>query len=228
MSAAARPASPTSRASDPNGDPAPGRRERGDRGGQMGLCRGARVGAGLGRVQAGSRAPGRGGGQARSLGARRHLPLRARGAGAHRRARHRALRDRRPARPARPDARLRAARSRPAAGRGRGPDDARRLHRGQPLRPPPLQGGRGARPLPRGARGLRPRRAFQVGRAGGQERHRLRPLQAARGLLGDARGDDRDHDQGPARCGEAADGAGLRARRRGRDRGDDARARRAI
>ena len=37
-------------------------------------------------------------------------------------------------------------------------------------------------------RGVRPRRDLQVGRPGGEERHRLRPLQADGGLLGHARG----------------------------------------
>ena len=69
----------------------------------------------------------------------------------------------------------------------------------------------------------RARRAVQIGRPGGQERHRLRPLQAARGLLGYPGRDDRDHRQGPAGGGEAADGAGLRARRPGGGRSDDPR-----
>ncbi len=46
--------------------------------------------------------------------------------------------------------------------------------------------------------GVGPRRDLQVGRARGEERHRLRPLQAAGRLLRHARGDDGRDGQGPA------------------------------
>ena len=49
------------------------------------------------------------------------------------------------------------------------------------------QGGRGARPFPRLHGGQRPGRGLQVRRPGGQERHRLRPLQADGRVLGHAR-----------------------------------------
>ena len=63
----------------------------------------------------------------------------------------------------------------------------------QSCRSPPPPGGRRARSLPWLHGGVRPRRNLQVRRPSGQERHRLRSLQAARRLLGDAGRDDRRH-----------------------------------
>ena len=74
----------------------------------------------------------------------------------------------------------------------------RRRARRQPVRPAPDQGRRRARPFPRLLGGVRARRDLQVRRPGGEERHRLRPLQAHGRLLGHARGHDRGDDQGAA------------------------------
>ena len=52
-------------------------------------------------------------------------------------------------------------------------------------------------------RGDRPRRNHQVGRPRGEERHRLRPVQAAGRLLGHARRHDRRDAQGAAQGGDA-------------------------
>ncbi len=50
-----------------------------------------------------------------------------------------------------------------------------------------------------------PRRDLQVRRPGGEERHRLRPLQADGRLLGHAGGDDRRHGQGAAAARDRGD-----------------------
>ncbi len=73
------------------------------------------------------------------------------------------------------------------------------------VRPAPHQGGRRARSFPRLHRRVRARRDLQVRRPRGQERHRLRPLQAAGRLVGHARGDDRRHLQGAAAAGDRGD-----------------------
>ena len=65
-----------------------------------------------------------------------------------------------------------------------------------------VKAGGGARSSARRACGLRFRRQFQDRRQGGEERHRLRPLQAAGGLLGHARGHDRGDAEGDAEAGE--------------------------
>ena len=98
--------------------------------------------------------------------------------------RHAARRDRGAARRRRPGARLRADGLRPAPRRRGRPRHDRRRARRQPLGPAPDQGRRRARPFPRRHRGLRPRRDLQVRRPGGEERHRLRSLQAAAGSWG--------------------------------------------
>ena len=82
-----------------------------------------------------------------------------------------------------------------------------------PGRAAPDQGGRGARPSARRACGLGLRRQLQDRRQGGEERHRLRPLQAARGFLGHARGHDRGDAEGDAAAGERADAGAARPRR---------------
>ena len=94
-----------------------------------------------------------------------------------------------------------------AAARRRGRAAARigGVHRRQSVRPAPDQGRRRARPFPRLHGRHRPRRDLQVRRPGGEERHRLRSLQADGRLLGHAGGADRGHDQGAA--------AGRRPRR---------------
>ena len=63
------------------------------------------------------------------------------------------------------------------------------------------------------SRRCRAGRDLQVGRARGEERHRLRPLQAAGRLLGHARRDDRRDRQGAAARRNRGDRAGARARR---------------
>ena len=65
----------------------------------------------------------------------------------------------------------------------------------------PDQGGRRARSSVGRACGVRLRRRFQGRRQGGEERHRLRSLQAAGGLLGHAGGDDRGDAEGDAAAG---------------------------
>ena len=55
-------------------------------------------------------------------------------------------------------------------------------------------------------RGLGPRRDLQVRRPRGEERHRLRPVQADGRLLGHARRDDRRHGQGAAARRDRGDG----------------------
>ena len=91
----------------------------------------------------------------------------------------------------------------------------RRHHRrrdcGQPVRAAPHQGRRRARSFSRLHRGVRPRRDVQVRRPRGQERHRLRPVQAHRRLLGHARGDDRRDHQDAAQGRDRGDGPGARA-----------------
>ena len=81
-------------------------------------------------------------------------------------------------------------------------------------RPAPDQGRRRARPFPRLLGGVRARRDLQVGRPGGEERHRLRSLQADGGLLGHARGADRGDDQDAAAARDRGDRGDVRARRR--------------
>ena len=108
----------------------------------------------------------------------------------------------------------------PAARRpGRRRHDRRRA-RGQPLRPAPDQGGRRARSLPRLPGGVGPRRELQVGRPGGEERHRLRPLQGDGRLVGHACGHDRGHHQDAAATRDRGDrrscSASMRQRRRAR------------
>ena len=68
-----------------------------------------------------------------------------------------------------------------------------------------------------------PRRDLQVGRPRGEERHRLRPLQAAGRLVRHARGDDRRHREGAAARRDRADRAGARARRCGGNSRDERR-----
>ena len=90
--------------------------------------------------------------------------------------------------------------------------DARRRARHQSVRAAPPQGRRRARPFPRRDGGVGPRRDLQVGRPGGEERHRLRSLQADGRLLRHARRDDRRHHQDAAARGDRGDGADGRAR----------------
>ena len=71
------------------------------------------------------------------------------------------------------------------------PADDRRRRRLQSVGPAADQGRRAARPFARLSRGQRPRRGVQGRRQGGEERHRLRPLQADGRLLRHARGADR-------------------------------------
>ena len=91
---------------------------------------------------------------------------------------------------------------------------ARRRARGQSVGPAADQGRRRARPFPRLLGGVRPRRDLQVRRPRGEERHRLRSLQAAGRLVRHARGDDRGDHQDAAAAGDRGDRAGARPRRR--------------
>ena len=112
-------------------------------------------------------------------------------------------------------ARLRARRPGPfARQRARRGDDRRCLGL-QPGGPPADQDRGGARPLPRRRGDLGPGRALQVGRPGGQERHRLRPLQAPGRLLRHAGGHDPGDRQGPACAGKDPHGPAERPGSRG-------------
>ena len=101
------------------------------------------------------------------------------------------------------------------------------------VRSAPAEGGRRARPHPRHRGGVRPRRGVQVRRPRGQERHRLRPLQADGRLMGHAGRAHRRHLQGAAgrrdrnharharparRRGGGRHGAGARLQRRSVER----------
>ena len=121
-------------------------------------------------------------GRACAVGARRHADRRDRGAGCGQRT----------------GTGLRARRIMARCSAGARRRHHRRRARRQSVRPAPDQGGRRARPFPRRDGRVRPRRDLQVGRPGGEERHRLRPLQAAGRLLRHARRHDRCHDQDAA------------------------------
>ena len=86
----------------------------------------------------------------------------------------------------------------PILGGPRGRGLARRRARGKSVGAAPHQGRRRARPFPRLLGGVGPRRDLQVGRPRGEERHRLRPLQAAGRIVRHARCDDRGDDQDTA------------------------------
>ena len=84
------------------------------------------------------------------------------------------------------------------------------------------RGGRGARSFPRLRGGVRSRRGVQGRRPRGEERHRLRPLQADGRLVGHAGGADRGHRQGAAARPRARRPLAVRGpRRRARRRGDE-------
>ena len=102
----------------------------------------------------------------------------------------------------------------PVLGGEAGQRDARRRHRDEPRRPAPHQGRRGARPFPRRHGGDGPRRDHQVRRPRGEERHRLRHVQAHRRLLRHAGGDDRCDAEGAAQGRNRGDRAGRGPRRR--------------
>ena len=171
---------------------------------------------------------------ARPVAAVGHPRLRAERTGADRRRRD-AARRRSSARSPRPGRCWRSSRRIGAAcsARRRRADPGRRA-RLQPLRAAAHQGRRGARPFSRLSRGQRPRRNLQGRRQGGQERHRLRSLQADGRLLRHAGGAGGGHGQGVAapgnrrdravrrhrarRCG-AADGGGARLAARSLGRG---------
>ena len=139
-----------------------------------------------------------------------HHPLRARRAGHVGRRRHAARPDRGRARRARPGAGVRARRLWCPARRRPGRADDRRGVRLQPRRAAPAQGRSGARPPAGPALRHRPRPAGQDRRPRGQERHRLRPVQAADRLLRHAGGADPGHLQGDAAGGGRRYPAGHR------------------
>ena len=142
--------------------------------------------------------------------------LRAAGAGAVGQGGHAARRDRcgtgRPG----PGAGFRADGLRTGARRAGGPKHHRRRDRGQPLGAAAHQGGHGARSFSGPDRRFRTWRDFQVGRPSGQERHRLRPLQAAGGLVGYIGNHDRRHAQGAAATGDGGDAGPVSASTSGR------------
>ncbi len=98
----------------------------------------------------------------------------------------------------------------------------RRGARRQSVRPAPAEGRGRARPHPRRQRGVGARRDVQVGRPRGQERHRLRSVQADDRLVGHARRADRRDLQGAAGGRDGDDAGDPRPQRRGRHRGDGA------
>ena len=116
---------------------------------------------------------------ARPLGLERRDAVRAGGAGALGQDRHVARRDRGAGGGQGPAARVRADGLRRDARHPGWGGLARRRAGGQPVGAAPDQGRRRARSFPRLLRGLRPRRDLQVRRPRGEERHRLRSLQAA-------------------------------------------------
>ena len=105
----------------------------------------------------------------------------------------------------------------PLLGGAAGRRHDRRRVSGRPRRPAPHQGRLGARSFPRRECGVGPRRNLQVRRPRGEERHRLRPLQADGGLVRHAGGDDRGDRQGAAKAGDRGNDADAhRPRRRPR------------
>ena len=88
----------------------------------------------------------------------------------------------------------------PLARPGSGAGHPGRRGDGQPRRPAPPVGRRGARPPAGLQRRQRPRRGLQVGRQGDEERHRLRPLQASGRLVGHAGRARRGVGKGAARA----------------------------
>ena len=102
-----------------------------------------------------------------------------------------------------PAIRLRADGHLRAAGRVRQRHHRRHDRRGA-RRSPPHQGRRRARSSARRACGVRLRRQFQDRGQGGEERHRLRSLQAAGGVVGHAGGHDGSDPQSDAEAGERA------------------------
>ena len=92
----------------------------------------------------------------------------------------------------------------------------------------PHQGRRRARSSARRACGVGLRRQFQDRRQGGEERHRLRSLQTAGGVVGHAGRDDGSDAEGDAEARERADAGARRARRCHREPGDDRGARFAL
>ena len=116
--------------------------------------------------------------------------------------------------------RVRADRHRAAAGHA-GHRHHRRHDRRRPRRSAPHQGRRRPRSSAGRACGVRLRRQFQGRRPGGEERHRLRSLQTAGGVLGHARGHDGSDAEGDAEARERAHAGAARARRCHREPGDD-------
>jgi hypothetical protein len=160
---------------------------------------------------------------AQSLHADRRHPLRTRGACALGESRHAARRDRSAPRRQRPAAGLRAHGLRRHSRRRRRPRHDRGRAGGECFRSAPPQVRGRARPFPRLQRGVRPRRNLQVRRPRGEERHRLRPLQADRGLLGHACRDDRGDDQGAAPARDRANAVDPGSRTGSGARGHDLR-----
>ena len=167
------------------------------------------------RFQARHRPALAGGAHARPVEALRRDALRTGGAGAVGPRRHAAGRDRSNCSPTTtsnsPSSRWTY---RPLLGGERGQRHHRRRAGRQPLRPAPVEGRCRARPYPRHQRRFRPRRGVQVGRARGQERHRLRPVQADGRQLGHAGRVHRRHLQGAARRRDRDDARRARPARR--------------
>ena len=110
----------------------------------------------------------------------------------------------------------RTARSVGSAGRHRQAADAGRRRRHQPVRPAPGRLGRDARPRHGRPRGDRTGGDHPFGRAGAEERHRPRSVQAADRQPRHAGGHHRDHPEGAAGAGSdrhaGAAGSGCRRR----------------
>ena len=159
----------------------------------------------------------------RSVGPFGRDALRAGGTGPVRQGRHADCRDRGAACQEQSGTRVRADGLWAGVRRGTRARHDRRHAGRKPLRPAPHQGGRRARSFSRLHGGVGTRRDLQVGRPRCEERHRLRPLQAAGRLVRHARGDDRRDREGAAARRDRTDRAGARARRCGGNSRDERR-----
>ena len=153
----------------------------------------------------------------------RSVALRAGGARALGQSRHAARRDRNATRRQRPAARIRADGLLRRPRRGCRARHHRRRASGKRFRSAPAQEWCRAGPFPWRFRGVRSRRKLQIRRTGGEERHRLRSMQADGRLLGHPGCDDRRDDKSAAPLRDRTNAAGSRPRPGAGGRGHDQR-----